>query len=111
MLSVLHPVVPLHNAQAWLPKTLANSAATRVTLKPENCDTYCLQRGAALVLLQPMGCEIECLQGCVWIAHVGDSKDLVLESGQIYEVGCSNQILAYAIETTQLHFRKTSVHH
>jgi Protein of unknown function (DUF2917) len=111
MLSVLNPVVPLHNEQAWLPKTLANSATTRVILNPENYDTHCLQRGAALVLPQPMGCEIECLEGCVWIAHVGDSKDLVLGSGQFYEVGCSNQILAYAMETTQLHFRKTSTQH
>lgn len=105
MLSALNPVVPLHNPLAWLPKTLANSASTRVTVQPENCETQCLQRGTALVLPQPMGCEVECLNGSVWISHVGNSKDLVLATGQFYEVACSERMLAYALETSQLKFR------
>lgn len=105
MLSALNPVVPLHNPLAWLPKTLANSASSRVTLQPENCDTQCLQRGTALVVPCPMGCEVECLDGCVWISHIGNSEDLVLGTGQFYHVDSSQSMLAYALETSQLQFR------
>lgn len=105
MLSALNPVVPLHNPLAWLPKTLVNSATTRVTITPHNCDTQHLQRGAALVVPDPMGYEVECLDGCVWITHVGNSEDLVLGSGQFYHVASSRSMLAYALETSQLQFR------
>jgi Protein of unknown function (DUF2917) len=105
MLSALNPVVPLHNPLAWLPKTLANSANSRVTLKPANCDTQHLQRGTALDLPEPMGYEVECLDGSVWITHVGDTKDLVLEAGQFYHVDSPQRMLAYALETSDLQFR------
>jgi Protein of unknown function (DUF2917) len=105
MLSALNPVVPLHNPSAWLPKTLANSAHSRVTLKPANCDTQRLQRGSSLDLPEPMGCEVECLNGSVWITHVGDSKDLILETGQFYHVHTTRRMLAYALETSNLQFR------
>lgn len=105
MLSALNPVVPLHNPSAWLPKTLANSANFRVTLNPANCDTQQLQRGTSLELPEPMGCEVECLDGSVWITHVGDSNDLILETGEFYHVDIPLRMLAYALKTSVLQFR------
>ena len=105
MLSALSPVIPLHNPSAWLPKTLANSANSRVTLQPANCDTQHLQRGSSLELPEPMGCEVECIDGSVWITHVGDSNDLILETGQFYHVDIPQRLLAYALQTSQLQFR------
>ena len=105
MLSALNPVVPLHNPSAWLPKTLANSAHSRITLKPADCDTQHLQRGTTLDLPEPMGCEVECLKGSVWITHVGDSIDLILEAGQFYHVDIPHRMLAYALKTSHLQFR------
>jgi hypothetical protein len=105
MLSALSPVTPLHNPSAWLPKTLANSANSRVTLQPANCDTQHLQRGSSLELPEPMGCEVECIDGSVWITHVGDSNDLILETGQFYHVDIPQRMLAYALKTSHLQFR------
>jgi hypothetical protein len=105
MLSALNPVVPLHNPSAWLPKTLANSASSRATLKPTNNDILHLQRGTTLELSEAIGCEVECINGIIWITHVGNSDDLILETGQFYHVDVPQRIFAYALKTSHLQFR------
>jgi len=33
---------------------------------------------------RPQGCRVQCVRGSVWITHVGDGRDVVVEAGTTF---------------------------
>jgi hypothetical protein len=61
-----------------------------------------LQRDATLVVDDPRGLTVTCVQGCLWLTHDGDCKDLVLAPGQCYQSARPGRLLVHALEPTRV---------
>lgn len=51
------------------------AAAVQVVSLPMN-GTFSVER--------PQGCRVQCVRGSVWITHIGDGRDLVVEAGTTF---------------------------
>lgn len=51
------------------------SAAVHVVSLPMN-GTVSVER--------PQGCRVQCVRGSVWITHIGDGRDVVVEAGTTF---------------------------
>ena len=59
-----------------LPQASAHrAAAVRVVVLPMN-GTFDVER--------PYGCGIQCVRGSLWITHIGDGRDVVVEAGSSF---------------------------
>lgn len=61
-----------------------------------------LARHTTLRLHRPLGRTVECLSGCVWITQDGDTRDLVLTTGQRYQANCNQRALVHALEDSHV---------
>lgn len=61
-----------------------------------------LQRDATLVVDDPRGLTVTCVQGCLWLTHDGDCKDVILEAGQRYSSATRARLLVHALDTAQV---------
>ena len=61
-----------------------------------------LQRDATLVVDDPRGLTVTCVQGCLWLTHDGDCKDIILEAGQRYSSATRARLLVHALDTAQV---------
>ena len=51
------------------------AATVQVVTLPKN-GTFDVER--------PAGCRIECVRGSIWITHLGDGRDVVVEAGSSF---------------------------
>ena len=43
-----------------------------------------LPANGTLDVERPHGCRIECIRGSIWITHIGDGRDVVIEAGSSF---------------------------
>ena len=43
-----------------------------------------LPMNGTLSVERPQGCRIQCVRGSVWITHIGDGRDVVVEAGTTF---------------------------
>ena len=48
------------------------------------------------------GLRLHCGEGCLWITLDGDSRDIVLQAGESFEVAERRRALIYALEPSRL---------
>lgn len=58
----------------------------------------CLQRGEPIRLTRASGLRIRCLSGTVWITVAGDSADIFLEPGQVWQISGPGLALIESID-------------
>ncbi len=43
-----------------------------------------LTRNGTVCVERPQGCCVQCVRGSVWITHIGDGRDVVVEAGTTF---------------------------
>lgn len=61
-----------------------------------------LDKGETLALQSPVGYSIECMEGCVWVTLDGDTRDVVICSGQTYWPDRNSRALVHALDKSQV---------
>lgn len=95
------------------PETVMNTALTPWFRLPQP-DTLCgrrsapasapprsLAKGATPAVRRPAGVTVECRQGCLWLTHDGDARDIVLNAGERYVSTLGQRLLVHALEDAQ----------
>lgn len=80
----------------------SRAAATRLTMIPAVGNMHDIQKGATLVVDNPVHRDVACLQGSLWITHDGDTKDILLDAGEHYEVDRRTRMLIHALESARM---------
>jgi DUF2917 family protein len=103
MTTVSHPALELsrpfaklsHRLSGWLDSRSAPTrqlAATSISLFAREIHRVTSFRG---------GC-VECTEGCVWLTHDGDCRDVLLEAGQSHFADRDSPLLIYAMASSAL---------
>ena len=87
---------------AWLHHLIAKDVAPN---SPAITQEYAIQeiaRNKILEVKQAFGVTIECLEGSVWITLDGDSRDVVLSTGQTFVVDRDWRTLVQALDAARV---------
>lgn len=57
-------------------------------------------------IAKPARVEVECVQGCLWLTHDGDCRDLVLHPGQRYLADRGTRLLVSALEPSLMRLHR-----
>jgi len=50
---------------------------------------------------RPQGCRVECVRGSLWITHIGDDRDVVVEAGSSFIGDRESPMFVQALAPTQ----------
>lgn len=67
-----------------------------------------LEARAAVVLEQAVGLEVSCRAGRVWITQYGDSRDIVLDAGEAFELTLPNAVMMACTKGASLSVRRVA---
>ena len=79
------------------PNRLGNSTLSRIQPVGQK-----IARNEIVEVQQPLGITIECLAGSIWVTLDGDSRDVVLGTGQIFIVDRPQRTLIQALEAAHI---------
>ncbi len=86
----------------WLRSLVANEAAQTSPGTMQPYATQQIAKNKILEVKQPLGVTIECLEGSVWITLDGDSRDVVLDAGQVFVVDRNQRTLLQALDAARV---------
>lgn len=101
MAIALHPAVRSAPSFSW-PWRKSRAAESRLTMIAAVGAMHDIQKGATLVVQKPAHHDVTCLQGVLWITHDGDTKDIVLDAGEHYEVERPTRMLIHALDNARI---------
>ena len=67
-----------------------------------------LARGQCHAVTGFQGGSIECTQGCVWLTHDGDCRDILLEAGQSHLADRDSRLVIYAMGSASVRLLPTA---
>lgn len=103
MTTATHPALELNHSFSGGYRLLSRWFGVRLNPNParqlagSNVSLACNEMH---VVTRFQGGSIACTQGCVWLTHDGDCRDVVLESGQQHVADRDSRLVIYAIATS-----------
>lgn len=105
MSAISHPALHVGHLYAALAQGWAGRLRARMA-EPQPLDpaTVCLSTHGSRSLTSFRGGTIACIQGCVWLTHDGDCRDIVLEAGQSHVADRDSRLVVHALERSTVRF-------
>jgi hypothetical protein len=98
MTTVSHPAFELSHPFAGVSHRLSRWLSSRfVPTRQPATSSVSLAAREIHAVTSFQGGWIECTEGCVWLTHDGDCRDVLLEAGQSHMADRDSRLLIYAM--------------
>lgn len=106
MTTASHPSTELSHPLAEATRFLAGWLKARFARAlPPAASVVSLASGQSHSVTRFQGGMIECMEGCVWLTHDGDCRDVLLEAGQSHVADRESRLLIHAMRSAAVRLR------
>lgn len=96
-----HPAFELSHSLAGVSRLLGRWLVSRaVAAREPAASIVSLAHQEIHAVTGFQGGSIECTEGCVWLTHDGDCRDVVLEAGQSHVADRGSRLVIYAMASS-----------
>lgn len=75
----------------------------RADVRPDGAvQVVSLPMNGTLSVERPLGCRVQCVHGSVWITHIGDGRDVVVDAGTTFIGDREAPMFIQALAPTEL---------
>lgn len=98
MSTITSPAIHVSHFVAHIAHGWAGHLGARLAKAPDIAPAaFCLSKHGSLSLTGFHGGTIACLEGCLWLTHDGDCRDIVLEAGQSHVADRDSRLAIHAL--------------
>jgi hypothetical protein len=98
MTTVSHPAFELNHSASGLAHRLSRWLESRAVLgRVAGASSIALAHHAIHSIARFQGGSIECTEGCVWLTHDGDCRDVCLQAGQSHVADRDTRLMIHAM--------------
>lgn len=103
MTTISHSAFELSHVFAGLVHRLGHCLHARVASTPHiDAQSISLNHQETHAVMDFEGGSIECIEGCVWLTHDGDCRDVLLEAGHFHVADRDSRLVIYALASSAI---------